>query len=149
LEGARLYHDGQLDGLRTPIPVFLTRGPDESLDTDLRAFYERLIRAVADSDLRDGDWRLCECAGWADNPSWQQLVAWCWSSGGTHHLVVVNYADAPAQGHVRLPWSELAGRDWDLTDRLSGAQLTRSGDEMTADGLYVALDPWSAHFFVF
>ena len=32
LQGARLYHDGQLDGLRTRIPVFLDRGPDEPID---------------------------------------------------------------------------------------------------------------------
>ena len=30
--------------------------PDEPADSDLRAFYERLLRAVADSDLREGDW---------------------------------------------------------------------------------------------
>ncbi len=49
LQGARLYHDGQLEGRRTRIPVFLGRGPDEPADADLRAFYERLLRAVADS----------------------------------------------------------------------------------------------------
>ena len=30
LQGARLYHDGQLEGRRTRIPVFLARGPDEA-----------------------------------------------------------------------------------------------------------------------
>ena len=49
LQGARLYHDGQLEGRRTRIPVFLGRGPDEPPDGDLRAFYARLLRAVADS----------------------------------------------------------------------------------------------------
>ncbi len=44
VQGARLYHDGQLDGLRTRIPVFLDRGPDERADGDLRAFYGRLLR---------------------------------------------------------------------------------------------------------
>ena len=44
----------------THIPVFLGRGPDEPADAELRAFYERLLRAVADSGLRDGDWRLCD-----------------------------------------------------------------------------------------
>ena len=47
LRGARLLHDGQLDGLRTRIPVFLARGPEEPADGDLRAFYERLLPAVA------------------------------------------------------------------------------------------------------
>ena len=49
---------------------------------ELRAFYERLLRAVADAGLRDGDWRLCDCTGWPDNDSHRQLVAWCWASGG-------------------------------------------------------------------
>ena len=65
LQGARLYHDGQLEGRRTRIPVFLGRGPDEPADDDLRAFYGRLLRAVADGDLRDGDWQLCDCDGLA------------------------------------------------------------------------------------
>ncbi len=146
LEGARLYHDGQLDGFRTHIPVFLTRGPDEPVDSDLHAFYARLLRAVDESGLRQGDWRLCDCAGWPDNASWQQLIALCWSSGETRNLVVVNYADQPAQARVRLPWSELTGKDWQLSDRLNGVEFTRPGDELAADGLYVGLDPWAAHF---
>ena len=146
LEGARLYHDGQLDGFRTHIPVFLTRGPDEPADSDLHAFYARLLCAVDESGLRQGDWRLCDCAGWPDNASWQQLIALCWSSGETRNLVVVNYADQPAQARVRLPWSELTGKDWQLSDRLNGVEFTRPGDELAADGLYVGLDPWAAHF---
>jgi hypothetical protein len=149
LEGARLYHDGQLDGLRTHIPVFLGRGPDEPLDAELRAFYERLIRIVADSGLRTGDWQLCDSSGWPDNASWEQLIAWCWSPEGARHLAIVNYAGAPAEGRVHLPWSDLAGRDWELADQLSGARFTRGGDEMAADGLYVALDSWGSHFLTF
>ncbi len=111
LQGARLYHDGQLEGRRTRIPVFLGRGPDEPADADLRAFYERLLRAVADSDLREGDWRLCECSGWPDNDSHRQLVAWCWSTASARHLVVVNLAAAPAQARVHLPWEDLRRAD--------------------------------------
>ncbi len=149
LEGARLYHDGQLDGFHTHIPVFLARGPDEPPDAELHAFYERLLCAVAESGLRRGDWRLCECSGWPDNASWQQLIAWCWSSDGTLSLVVVNYAGQPAQARVHVPWPGLGGKQWRLTDRLNGTQFTRAGDEMAADGLYVALDPWAAYFLAF
>ncbi len=145
LQGARLYHDGQLDGRRTHIPVFLGRGPDEPPDDDLRAFYERLLRAVAESGLRDGDWRLCECTGWPDNDSHRRLVAWCWP----RELVVVNLSDAPAQARVRLSWDDLAGRAWELSDRLGGQRFERAGDELSAEGLYVALDPWGSHFLRF
>ena len=62
------------------IPVFLGRGPEEAPDEDLRAFYDRLLHAVRDSGLRNGDWRLCDCTGWPDNDSHRQLVAWCWEA---------------------------------------------------------------------
>ncbi len=146
LQGARLYHDGQLEGARVRIPVFLGRGPDEPVDQGLRWFYERLLRAVADSDLRDGDWRSCECHGWPDNDSVQQLVSWCWSTAAARHLVVVNLADAPARARVRLPWGDLAGRGWTLSDRLDGRSFERAGDELAAEGVYVELEPWGSHF---
>jgi hypothetical protein len=145
LPGARLYHDGQFEGRRTHVSVFLDRESDEPVDPDLRAFYAGLARAVAGSGLRDGVWRLCDTEGWADNASHEQLVAWCWEG----ELVVVNLADSPAQGRVRLPWDELGGAAWTLTDRLDGRTFDREGDELAADGLYVELDGWGAHFLAF
>ncbi len=62
LPGARLYHDGQLEGHRTRLPVQLGRGSDEPTDSDLRAFYDRLLRAIADTQLQSGDWRYANPA---------------------------------------------------------------------------------------
>jgi hypothetical protein len=147
LQGARLYHDGQLEGLRTRLPVQLGRGTDEPLDSDLRAFYGRLLRAVADAQLRSGDWRVCECERWSDDDnSHDQLVAWCWSSSDARHLVVVNLSPARANGRVRVPWRNLAGRTWSLADRLSGHCFERSGDELAGEGLDVALGAWGSRF---
>ena len=42
LEGARLYHDGQFEGRRVHVPVFLGRAPDEPVDADL----ERVLPAA-------------------------------------------------------------------------------------------------------
>jgi hypothetical protein len=138
LQGARLIHDGQLDGHRVHIPVFLARGPVEPPDEDLRAFYARLLPAVAELE---GEWRLCECSGWPDNDTCRQLVAWTY--GRT--LIVVNLGAGPAQARVHVPWEDLRGRDWELADRLSGARFERGGDELAGEGLYVALDGWGAH----
>ena len=149
LQGARLYHDGQFEGRTTHIPVFLSRGPDEPADAELRAFYQRLVRAVADSELRGGDWRLCACEGWPDNDSARQLVSWCWSTPASRHLVVVNLSEGSAQARVRLPWADLADATWQLEDRLSDVRFERAGDELAGDGLYVALDGWAYHFLAF
>jgi len=150
LQGARLYHDGQLDGRRTRIPVFLGRGPDEPRDGDLHSFYLQLLRAIADSDLRSGDWRLCESSGWPDNDSHRRLACWCWSSPRSRHLVVINLSDTAAQGRIHLPWhSDLRGRTWRLADRLSGETFQRTGEALADDGLYVDLGPWASYFIAF
>jgi Alpha amylase, catalytic domain len=149
LQGARLYHDGQFDGRRIHLPVFLGREPAEPPDNDLRAFYSRLVRAVADSGLREGEWQLCPLEGWPDNNSWRSLVAWCWATPGSRHLVVVNLSAGDAQARVRLPWDDLSGEAWQLEDRLGGEVFERDGDELASDGLYVALGPWAAHFLAF
>jgi hypothetical protein len=146
LEGARLYHDGQHEGLHTHIPVFLARGPQQPGDDQLRAFYAKLLSAVADSGLRDGDWQLCECDGWREDSSSEQLVAWCWRANRQRHLVVVNLAAEDAHAQVRLPWSDLAGRTWQLRDALTGDTFERDGDGLQSNGLYVGMRPWESYF---
>jgi Alpha amylase, catalytic domain len=144
--GARLVHDGQLEGRRVQVPVFLARRPDEEPDSDLRAFYERLLGALQDDVFRSGDWQLGARSGWQGNDTWQNLVCWGWRDDGPSKLVVVNLSDARASGHVSLAWDDLVGRDWRLDDAGSGAVFERSGDDLR-NGLYVTLDPWGWHLF--
>ena len=145
LQGARLYHDGQLDGCRTHLPIQLGRGPDEPPDRSLREFYRRLLLGIDAAQVGCGDWNLCECTSGSDD-SYHRLVAWCSSTAQTRHLVVVNLSSARAEGRVWLPWGDLAGRVWSLADRLSEDSFNRSGDELTSDGLYVTLDAWESRF---
>ncbi len=149
LEGARLYHAGQLDGLHTHIPVFLARGPEQPSDGELRTFYDTLLSAVADSGLHDAEWQMCECAGWPDNHSAEQLVAWCWRANGRRHLVVVNLAPEDAQAQVRLPWNDLDGQVWRLVDAFGGDAFDRNGRQLQEEGLYVGMQPWQSYFLTF
>jgi glycosidase len=145
--GARLVYEGQLEGRRAVrLPVFLARRPEEAPDTDLRAFYERLFAALADPVFRTGDWQLGGRRGWEGNDTWQNLVVWGWRDDGPRKLIVVNLGDAPASGHVSLPWDDLRGQSWHLDDASSGEAFERSGDDLR-DGLYVALDPWAWNVF--
>ena len=151
LQGARLYHDGQFDGARTHMPVFLGARPGRTA----RRRSAGVLSAPAARGRRvaAARGRLARCAsasGWPDNQSCRQLVAWCWSAGETRALVVVNLADAAAQARVQLTaWSDLAGRAWEVQDRLGGERFTRDGDELAGDGLYVELGGWEAYFLAF
>jgi hypothetical protein len=144
--GARLVHEGQLDGRRVQLPVFLGRRPPEEPDADLRAFYERLLESLMDGVFRTGDWQLGERSGWAGNETWQNLVCWGWRGHRPSKLAVVNLSDAPAVGHVSLAWDDLRDCSWQLDDASSGEVYERSGDDLR-DGLYVSLAAWGWHLF--
>ena len=144
--GARLVHEGQLDGRRVQLPVFLGRRPEEELDPGLRAFYERLLASLRDGVFRTGSWQLGERSGWAGNDTWQNLVCWGWRGDGPSKLAVVNLSDGPAAGHVSLPWDDLRDCNWQLNDASSGEVYGRSGDDLR-DGLYVSLAAWGWHLF--
>jgi len=144
LPGATLWHEGQFEGRRVRLPVFLARRPDEPPDDELRGFHRRLLEAVRTAGVREGDWRLLECTGWPDNPTHRNLLAWSWQGGG-RHLVVVNLSDRPAQARVQLPWNDLGGNPWRLSELLSETTYERDGTELTESGLFVALDGWQWH----
>jgi hypothetical protein len=57
LPGATLWHEGQFDGWRTRLPVFLARRPSEPVDDERRAFHLQLIGAAA--AVRRGEWAMC------------------------------------------------------------------------------------------
>jgi hypothetical protein len=133
--------------MRIRLPVFLGRRPVERADPNLEAFYQRLLNAVNLDIFRNGQWQLCERSGWPDNQSHMNILAWCWIKDGERYLVVVNFSETTAQALVRLPWDELRGRTWRLTDALSGEVYERNGDEMRDSGLFVDLGAWKCHFF--
>ena len=145
LPGVTLWHQGQFEGRRVQLPVFLGRRPAEPEDPELRVFHLRLLAAVAGARMREGVWTLLEATGWPDNRSAVNLAAWAWRREDAGHVVVVNLSPAPAQGRVRLPWPDLAGGDHVLEDLLTGTRYERAGDELVGPGLYVDLPPWGFH----
>jgi hypothetical protein len=147
LPGARLFHEGQFEGRKIRLPVFLGRRPPEPVDEAGRAFYRRLLEEAARPIYQDGTFALCERWGWEGNPAYQDLVGWCWRLGDERRLVVVNLGRERASARVKVPWPELAGRTWRLQDAIDGTVFLRSGDEMAGPGLYVELEQGRWHLF--
>ena len=147
LQGARMFHEGQLQGYRVRLPVFLGRRPREPVDPAVQAFYGKLLAAINRPVFRGGDWHLCDVTGWPDNPSHRNVVAWSWQQDQDRFLIIVNLSGAAAQARVRVPWTDAAGGTWRFDDALSGERYDRSGDEIAGAGLYVERPPWGYHFF--
>jgi hypothetical protein len=149
LSGARLFHEGQLEGRRIKLPVFLARRPDEPVDEDLLAFYKRLLKITDDPVFREGQWTLCERSGWPDNQSFQNVVAWAWRKDDQRYVVAVNLSEWQSQAQVRMPWADVGGTLWNLIELLSETTYPRGGDELLSPGLYLDLGPWGCQIFHF
>ena len=147
LPGARMFHEGQFEGRKVRLPVFLGRRPAEPADAGLAQFYRGLLAAIDSPVFREGQWNLSERAGWPDNPSYENIVAWQWTHNGERCLIVVNLSDSRAQAMVQFGGEHLASHSVTLADQLSGARYQRSGDELQSSGLYVNLPAWGYHFF--
>jgi|HubBroStandDraft_5_1064220.scaffolds.fasta_scaffold02672_1 hypothetical protein len=147
LLGARMFHEGQFEGRKVRLPVFLGRRPDEPVNQELKAFYDRLLKAINAPVFRDGEWQLCGSSGWPDNSSYENMVAWCWTKGDARYLIVINLSEVPSDAQIQVPWIEGAGKTWTLTDLLSDAVYARSGSEMLSPGLYIGLQPWRYNLF--
>jgi hypothetical protein len=138
-----------MEGRRIRLPVQLARRAEEPVDESLHSFYWRLLKAARTAVPKGGQWQLCEAAGWPDNPTHRNLAAWCWRNEEQKSLVVVNLSESPAQGRVPVPWEDLDGRTWRLTDLLAEKVYERPGSELMHPGLFVGLDGWGGHLLLF
>ncbi len=125
--GLRFFHQGQREGKRVRIPVHLGRGPVETPEAGIAAFYDRLLECLKDPAFRDGDWQLLECRpAWDGNGTCDSFVAFSWTGPGeARRLVAVNYAAHAGQCRVTPPWPDLDGRTWRLRDLMGPAVYDR------------------------
>jgi hypothetical protein len=159
LPGAKLFHEGQFEGRKTRVPVFLGRGPEEAPNEWLQDFYRRLMKAIDSPAYRRGEWSLCACIGWPDNASFQNLAAWSWVAADDEAddlagdlaqdrwLVVVNLSGTAVQARVEVPMGEEQGGAVYLEDALSDVVYERDAGEMLDPGLYVDMGPWECYCF--
>jgi glycosidase len=141
LPGARLFHEGQIEGKKVRLPVFLGRRPHEPIDPQIRAFYDVLLQILKSDCFKNGRWRLCERISPSDPSGEEALVSWRWNNDAESYLIVVNLSDHAAKGRTRLQElqeHERNGRLW--TDLFSGTVHEIERGELSVD-----LPAWGFH----
>lgn len=149
IPGLRFFHQGQLEGRRKRISPHLIRAPNEPVDKEIQAFYEKLIKVLRNPILKNGEWQsISLLPAWEGNESWDSFIANAWAGANNELiLVAVNYAPYSSQCYLNLPFPEIRNRSVLFKDALSADCYEREGDELLKRGLYVDLPPWSYHFF--
>lgn len=92
--GLRFFHEGQLQGRRRHATIQLARRAPEPPDPGVRALYDDLLALLARPVLRDGTWRLIDCASDGDGAS---VIAFAWTLGAVGLTVAVNFGAHPAR----------------------------------------------------
>ena len=146
--GARLLHDGQLEGRTVKVPVFLCRRQNEPENQDLKEFYGKLLKILRSDPIQNGKWSACAVSGWYDNQTCLNLLAWEWLGDQENLLIVVNLSDQTAQALVESSYPYLTGRTYQLFDVISGELFYRDGENLNYPELFIGLQAWGAHTFL-
>ena len=144
--GLRFFHQGQLEGRTLRISPHLCRAPAQPVDGRLAGFHKRLLAVLRHPAVRNGAWRLLECApAWDGNGTWDNFLVFAWEGSDRDRLLVaLNDGPVRSQCYVRLPFGDLGGTRWRLDDLPGGATCEREGDDLQARGLYLDEPAWSA-----
>ena len=147
--GLRFFHQGQFEGRLKRISPHLVRAPPEPVNEELMEFYDRLLAVLRQPAVREGQWKLLECLpAWQENWTWDCFIVFGWEGNDGQRLIAtVNYSPNQSQCYVRLPFSNLAGSGWLLTDLIGHAAYERNGDDLQSSGLYLDEPAWSASVF--
>jgi hypothetical protein len=127
----------------------LVRAPHEPINTELQKFYEGLLNLLTKPIFRKGKWSLLECKSvWEGNNTSDSFLAFVWEGTNSDRvLVCVNYSSQSGQCYVRLPFPELAGKQWTFDDLRSEARYDRDGNDLLRSGLYLDITAWYYHVF--
>jgi hypothetical protein len=145
--GARLLHEGQIEGRRAHASIHLARRVAEAPDEALRAFYLRLLACLRRPEVAGAGstWRLLTCRPARDGDStWEGFIVSSWETAAGRLWVAVNFSPQPARCFASLELGGLGGQTLRLTDLLSDTRTERDAATLARDGLSLDLPAWGA-----
>jgi hypothetical protein len=112
------------------------------------AIYEKLLPIINSPVAKNGDWQLLRCAhAWEGNPTDVNFVAYFIAHETGDLLITVNYAAYRGQCFVQLPQALQQTGTAYLVDLLSQERYERDARDLSARGLYLDVEGFTAHIF--
>jgi hypothetical protein len=146
LPGIRLYHQGELDGLKVHLPITLRIAAAEPADPFSVTFFRKILGITNDEVFHSGSWSLLDVVPDSDDTS-ANLMVYEWRSEKVWKVIVVNLAGNPSQGRVKLGDRISPTQQYVFHDQLNEERYLRNGAELHSVGLFVRLEGGQAHLF--
>ncbi|MFX1257215.1 MAG: alpha-amylase family glycosyl hydrolase [Promethearchaeota archaeon] len=148
LPGARLVHEGQMNGYTIKLPIQLGRRIVEQKNLNLAKFYKTLLKIAPGREFDKVKWSLCEVNQInSDNRSNINLIAYLWQVNELNQLIVVNFSPYSSQGYVKIDGIDYGNNEWIFVDLLVQKTYKYYGKNLNNYGLYIDLSPWNGHIF--
>jgi Alpha amylase, catalytic domain len=146
LPGMRFYHQGELEGISTYLPITLRMPAPQPPDPGVSTLFDQILRVTTEDVFHNGAWNLLGISPDTDATS-ANLVAYEWRSEKAWKVIAVNLTGRASQGRIRFDGRPLAAPEYVFYDELNEARYLRTGDELRRLGLFVRRDGFGAHLF--
>ena len=146
LPGMHFYHQGELDGRKTRLPIMLQRAMEEPVNPAIRAFFEKVLKITNKEVFHTGRWSLLSVSAEGDDTA-GNLAVYEWRSASAWKIIAVNIVGAASQGRVRMDESISPSIEYDFYDELHDVHYSRAGEELRTVGLFVRREAFDAHLF--
>ena len=146
LPGARLIHEGQMDGYKLKLPVQLGRRQSEEEDQEILEFYLQLLNSLPEKKMREEIWTMCKVDPTGDLSN-TNLIAFVWQFEENYLLIVINFSPYLAKGNIIIGDLDYGSIKWSFTDLLTQKVFVYEGNHLDAHGLFVELPAWNGHIF--
>ena len=148
IPGARLVHEGQMEGLKIKLPVQLGRRQAEVINQVLLNFYQNLLNIILGKEFANTNWSLCRI-----NPvdsidsSFKNIISYYWWIDDKCLLIVVNFSSHFSKAHIGIDTIDFGSENWKFTDLLNRKEFQYEGKNLEEYGLYIELEAWKGHVF--
>ncbi len=146
LPGMRFYHQGELEGRKTRLPITLRVAADEPPDPYSIAFFQKLLSLTREDVFHAGKWNTLDVAA-EGYTSPAGLLVYEWRSDKAWKLIAVNLAAGASQGRVHLGDRVSPAQQYIFYDELNNVRYDRTGGELHDVGLFLRLEGFQAHIF--
>jgi hypothetical protein len=143
--GMRFYHQGELEGASTYLPITLRMAAPRPPDPVVSQLFEKILRVTEEDVFHHGSWNPLSVAPDCDDTC-GNLIAYEWRSEKAWKVIVVNLSGGTCQGRVRFGHA-LAAPQYVFYDELNDVRYVRDCGELCEPGLFVRRDGFGAHLF--
>ncbi|MGH9715997.1 MAG: alpha-amylase family glycosyl hydrolase [Candidatus Acidiferrales bacterium] len=146
IPGMRFYHQGELEGLSTYLPITLQMAAPRPPDTVISRFFEKLLRVTNEDVFHHGSWNLLPVVADSDDSS-GNLIAHEWRSDKAWKVIVVNLSGRSSQGRIQFGGRQLSASEYVFYDELNEVRYLRDAGDLRGPGVFVRRDGFGAHLF--